>query len=68
VINCNRIPQGTTRQNVYQFIVDHPNSSLDEIAAGVGITKTPVKYHVNCLISEGKISNIPGKHRSLKVV
>jgi predicted ArsR family transcriptional regulator len=63
-----RIAHGTTRKAVLVYITEHPGCSLDEIAGAVGVTKTPVKYHVQTLISEGKLSFTPGRHRSLRAI
>lgn len=66
--NKNPIKQGSTRKAVLEYISDHPGSSLMEISTGIGISRTPVAYHVRILAEQGAVVYTPGKHRSLKVV
>lgn len=62
------IKHGETRKAVLDFIADHPGSSLVEISRGIGISRTPVIYHVRILAEQGAIDYTPRKHRSLKAL
>lgn len=41
--------------------------SIREVADGVGVTKNAVSHHLSRLADEGRVSQTPGKYRSLRV-
>ena len=41
------------KRAIWAFVSEHPDSSLAEIAAGVGLSKSGARYHVDTLLSTG---------------
>lgn len=59
-------------REVYDFIEAYVLShgyppTLDEIAAGVGITKTPARFHVLNMVERGILYREPYKTRALRI-
>jgi predicted transcriptional regulator len=46
----------TTRQRIHTYISKHPNSSVNEIAAAIGVTRSCVSPQVSNLFRDGLLT------------
>ncbi len=68
------VAQGEQRRNaIVKLIADyrklhHVSPSIAEIAEAIGIEHSAVRRHVAVLLDEGRLTQVEGKHRTLREV
>lgn len=52
----------STRERILQTLLNHPNSSIQDLADSVGINGISVRHHLTSLHAEGLVSNEEERH------
>lgn len=52
----------TARQRIHQYIHEHPNASVNEIASAIGVTRSCVSPQVSNLLNDGLLSRTGSHH------